>query len=149
MYYTQEHTYFLRPTFSEILFCVRQNNIWIYFSLILRNASLILENTLLFWETLLLFWKILSYFEKCFSYFVFSKIREAFLKIREAFPNIILLNTKQNLRKSGPEEVLIEISVIFGGPLYEKEKKGVETPDLIIQLDHKCLLMYSYWNSII
>ena len=31
----------------------------------------------------------------------------------------------------------------------EKEKKGVETPDLIIQLDHKCLLMYSYWNSII
>ena len=31
----------------------------------------------------------------------------------------------------------------------EKEKKGVETPDLIIKLDHKCLLMYSYWNSII
>ena len=26
----------------------------------------------------------------------------------------------------------------------EKEKKGVETPDLIIKLDHKCLLMYSY-----
>jgi hypothetical protein len=40
--------------------------------------------------------------------------------------------------------LLIEISVIFGGPLYEKEKKGVETPDLIIKLDHKCLLMYSY-----
>ena len=61
---------------------------------------------------LLLFWKILSYFEKCFSYFVFSKIREAFLKIREAFPNIILLNTKQNLRKSGPEEVVKEIIFI-------------------------------------
>ena len=40
--------------------------------------------------------------------------------------------------------LLIEISVIFGGPLYEKEKKGVETPDLIIKLDHKSLLMYSY-----
>ena len=40
--------------------------------------------------------------------------------------------------------LLSEISVIFGGPLYEKEKKGVETPDLIIKLDHKCLLMYSY-----
>ena len=31
----------------------------------------------------------------------------------------------------------------------EKEKKGVETPDWIIKLDHKCLLMYSYRNSII
>ena len=31
----------------------------------------------------------------------------------------------------------------------EKEKKGVETPDLIIKLDHKYLLMYPYWNSII
>ena len=61
---------------------------------------------------LLLFWKILSYFEKCFSYFVFSKIREAFLKIREAFPNIILLNTKQNLRKSGPEEVPFEATIL-------------------------------------
>ena len=40
--------------------------------------------------------------------------------------------------------LLSEISVIFGGPLYEKGKKGVETPDLIIKLDHKCLLMYSY-----
>ena len=26
----------------------------------------------------------------------------------------------------------------------EKGKKGIETPDLIIQLDHKSLLMYSY-----
>ena len=25
-----------------------------------------------------------------------------------------------------------------------KRKKKVETPDLIIKLDHKCLLMYSY-----
>ena len=53
---------------------------------------------------LLLFWKIQNKRSISQNKRVFSKIREAFLKIREAFPNIILLNTKQNLRKSGPEE---------------------------------------------
>ena len=61
---------------------------------------------------LLLFWKIqdkrsISQNKRVFSKIreAFLKIREAFLKIREVFPNIILPNTKQNLRKSGPEEV--------------------------------------------
>ena len=37
---------------------------------------------------------------------MFAKIREAFLKMREVFPNIILLNTKINPRKSGTEKVV-------------------------------------------
>ena len=61
------------------------------------------------------------------------------------FAIMLLLNPdSQGAQLKNGEDSGSEISVIFGGPLYEKEKKGVETPDLIIKLDHKCLLMYSY-----
>ena len=71
-----------------------------------------------------------------------------------SFPEVFILFSSEKCHATYQLSIVqiqkkIEISVIFGGPLYEKEKKGVETPDLIIKLDHKCLLMYSYWNSII